>query len=124
MMTEFLDPLDVRIHNDKPKSRELIHEFRYRSDILGDIVVPAGFRTDFASIPWIFRPAFPTNYFSHAATIHDYLYRELRPGQRVSDNVFYEACIASGRSKSLSRTAWSALRLVGRIAYKRDGGLK
>jgi len=119
-MAEFINALEVRIHNRAPKSRELIQDFQYRSDILGLITVPAGFYTDFASIPWLFRPVFPTNYFSHAATIHDYLYRQTRPGQKQADDVFFEACLASGRSKALSRAAWLALRIAGHMAYAED----
>lgn len=40
------------------------------------IVVPAGFKTDFASIPWGFRNLFPPiGKYSRAAVIHDFLYR-------------------------------------------------
>jgi len=121
LMAEFKTFLDVRIHNKHSKSRELLHDFIYVSDILGLIRVPKGFKTDFASIPWIFRPAFPTNYLSHAATVHDYLYRDIRPGQKIADEVFLEACLASGRSKALSHIAYRALRLAGWIAYKNNG---
>lgn len=52
-------------------------EYRVGSADSGQIiVVPAGFKTDFASIPWGFRNLFPPlGKYSRAAVVHDFLYR-------------------------------------------------
>jgi hypothetical protein len=40
----------------------------------GQITVPPGFKTDFASVPWFFRRFIPkTGKYNEAAVIHDYL---------------------------------------------------
>jgi hypothetical protein len=56
----------------------LMQELRYQPDLGAKIiVVPAGFVTDFASIPrilWSIRP--PQGFYQWAAVVHDFLYWE------------------------------------------------
>lgn len=81
----------------------LLEPLEYSSDLLGGIVsVPAGFLTDFASVPRI--PVaflFMGNQVHEAAVVHDWLYSthafEGKPITReTADQVFREACIACG----------------------------
>jgi hypothetical protein len=62
-----------------------------RETSLGKILVPAGFKTDLASVPrqvWRLYPKFGR--WTGAAIIHDWLYRERPPGVRrkQADDVF------------------------------------
>jgi hypothetical protein len=91
----------------------------------GDHVhVPAGFVTDFASIPrglWnLFPPAGP---YAPAAVIHDFLYRggalhNRRPSRRETDAVFYDAMRELGISSTKRFVIWLAVRVFGRRAYQ------
>jgi hypothetical protein len=64
----------------------------YTSDIVGMIIIPEGFITDFASIPRIFRTIHPVNgKHRKAAVVHDYLCRDEITKRKVADRVFNEA---------------------------------
>ena len=86
--------------DDDVPTWKLLEPFVYTSDLLGrDIVVPAGFITDFASVPRA-----PIVYFlagntgNRAAIVHDYLCRLWKEGnfdRRLADDVFEEALKAS-----------------------------
>jgi len=119
-MSKFETFLDVRIHKNKSSNRELLHDFIYVSNILSLIRVPKGFKTDFASIPNIFRPFFPINYFAYAATIHDYLYRDMEISRKMADDIFLEAALISVKNKFLAKLAYRALRIGGQRAYNRS----
>lgn len=70
----FLDELDLRwIDGERPY--QLMSEYGYDSDILGYVlIVPVGYKTDFASIPRIFwRILPPHGPYVPAAVVHDYL---------------------------------------------------
>lgn len=100
--------------------------FDYHTDV--DLVhvvhVPAGFVTDFASVPralWnIFSPA---GSYGRAAVVHDYLYRT--PGiatKAEADAIFREAMEASGTGWWTRHTLYLAVHWFGGSSYK--GGLK
>ncbi len=67
--------------------------FRYAGpDITIDGVVPAGFQTDFASVPRFFwRVLPPTGEYGIAAVIHDWLYQSKSVSKREADLVFLAA---------------------------------
>lgn len=74
----------------------LVYPLAYESDRIGSFVVPAGFKTDFASIPrvlWNLLP--PVGRYDAAAVLHDYLYQ--RPSgapkvtRSIADHVLLEA---------------------------------
>ena len=78
--------------------------------------VPAGFRTDGASIPrllWrcIGHP-FRTAYVE-AAVVHDYLYSTQLPTRRYCDAVFHEAMLESGCSAGQAWAMWFGVRVGG-----------
>lgn len=51
---------------------------------LWGLVAPAGFRTDFASVPKLAQLVYPpTGYYGHAAVLHDLLCVALHAGQRT-----------------------------------------
>jgi hypothetical protein len=92
-------PLTISI-NDKDRERDglttavLINSFGYQdTEAKLDIVVPAGFLTDFASIPgWARAIVSPFGRHAKAAVLHDWLYAIGEPGRKdVADHVFDHA---------------------------------
>ena len=82
--------------SDESGAFVLVSDLIYHSDMLGrDIVIPAGFITDFASIPWILHSIVQVNgKHRRAAVVHDYLcFHRDSEGitQREADYVFQEA---------------------------------
>ncbi len=99
----------------------LLSGFTYSTTIgdLGTIIVPAGFVTDFASVPrglWNLFP--PTGTYGKAAVIHDALYRMSGVRRDIADQVFLEAMGCLGVSWLTRHTIYSAVRTFGRGAYK------
>ena len=99
-MSEFTAALVVSPF-DNGKTWAIYKEFSYHVGELdsgGDvIVVPVGFETDFASVPWGFRFLIPRwGKYGKAAVIHDYLYSTQEYGdkkhrRRRADEIFREA---------------------------------
>lgn len=97
------------------------------------IRVPAGFVTDFASIPralWVVLP--PTGKYGKAAVVHDYLYVmggiipcELEKHQPYkftkaeADRIFYEAMGVLGVNNFIRWTMWKAVSAFGKGAFIR-----
>lgn len=95
----------------------LLSTFRYDSAVAqARIVVPAGFVTDFASVPRL-----PIAFLlfgdmaQAAAVIHDWLYTTGLFAKAIADSVFYEAMRASGIG------FWRARVMYWGVAY--GGGL-
>jgi hypothetical protein len=85
--------------------------------ILGH-AVPAGTKTDFASIPrilWVFLP--PWGKYGPAAILHDYLY-STGYSRIASDTLFYALMKVGGVSKSLRFIMYWAVRLFGQSHWK------
>lgn len=91
----------------------LVYESRY-----GVIVVPVDYPTDLASVPrfaWrIVRPDHPTA--RRAAVVHDYIYTDLTQVflKRHADQIFYDALLEDGTSKTLAYLMWLAVRVGGK----------
>lgn len=109
MTPEFLSPLVVRVIDDAQS--ELVKPLVYRSAHLARVVtVPAGFRTDFASVPrapfayWLTGGAARL-----ASVVHDYLL--VQGFQRATaDAVFLEAMRASAVPWWRRVLMWSGVR--------------
>ena len=75
-MSRFLTPLQVEVLDDGRHYRVIV-PFEFASEVVEAIIrIPAGFITDFASIPrvlWALIP--PTGRYSKAAVVHDMLYQ-------------------------------------------------
>lgn len=99
----------------------LLRGFSYRTrDARGGeiVAVPAGFVTDFASVPWGFwnlEP--PLGDAGKAAVVHDYLYATKGLGGRCSraqaDAIFREALADLGVSLWKRDLLWAAVRVGG-----------
>jgi hypothetical protein len=129
-MSEFLTDLDCRLKDDDCVW-VLDSPLKYQSDSLGLITVPAGFETDFASVPRM--PIIYSMYGDRAhreAVIHDLLYRkdaatcvEFKEGldKNVTldqaNNVFYEAMKCRGKSWIVRHGMYWGVCAGGRFSY-------
>ena len=118
-MAKFLTDLDGRCIDDG--CWLLLSPLVYQSDIVGRIVVPAGFCTDFASVP---RVPFIYELFGdrahHESVIHDYLYRiDSIPEATYSqaNDVFFEAMEVRGKGTVVRYGMWYGVCLGGWGAY-------
>jgi len=83
------------------------------------ITIPAGFLTDFASIPRFFwRLLPPTGPYGEPAVLHDYLYRMHRVSRLEADDLFLEAMARTRVSRPIRTVLYWAVRLFGRHAYE------
>ena len=100
---------------------KVLNGFSYTTLVgqLGTITVPAGFITDFASIPrglWNLFP--PTGKYGKAAVIHDYLYRNTVVDRLQCDQVFLEAMECLEVNWFARRIMYRAVRIFGGQARK------
>jgi hypothetical protein len=121
-------PLVVAIL-DGPDEREgrttaiLAEGFAYRHPASGgELKVPEGFITDFASIPRLVRGLFPSfGRHAKAAVLHDWLYLVGEPGKRAfADRIFLDAMEELGVSGFRRKSMYAAVRAAGGDGYKRE----
>ena len=119
----FPHSLDLRKHEGGFWS--LIKPFTYRSDLLGEIVVPEGFITDLASVPWFARWYVSRDgNHTRAAVVHDYLYAPASEAsfpdtsRRTADRVFLEAMRVCGLRPTLALVLYSAVRIGGGLSFR------
>ena len=86
------------------------------------IEVPAGFVTDFATVPRVFWFVIPPwGRYGKAAVLHDYLYAQQRSSRKRCDRIFKHAM------KILSVPRWkvfliyNSVKLFGWISYNKKG---
>jgi hypothetical protein len=121
-MSSFTTPLELEYIDGF--NWKVTAEFAFESEIAKRTIhVPAGFVTDFASIPrflWNLLP--PTGQYGKAAVVHDYCYRTLGfVTKSIADQVFREGMIVLGVPSWKINTIYYAVKFFGRRAYK--GGL-
>lgn len=97
-MSQFTTPLRTELIDELDDIHELLAPLVYESNLLGTVTVPAGFRTDFASVP---RMVGAYLMFGgkgkRAAVIHDWAYSGgLNVDRETADLIFREALQASG----------------------------
>lgn len=94
-MSTFTTPLQVEVGNKGRRKFKLISSFKYHvgtypSDKI--LIVPIGFKTDFASIPRIVWPIVsPFDEYAKAAVLHDWMYYKGMYSRKKSDEIFNEA---------------------------------
>ena len=97
----------------------LLRDLEYHSELLGEtIVVPAGFDTDFASVPrlplaWLL----VGGKADEAAVVHDMLYSTQRYPRATADAVFQEAIQVLGYSGLTSTLMYTGVRAGGWFAW-------
>lgn len=115
----FLSPLDCTLVDDRDGIWRLDSPLVFHSEIaIGTIEVPAGFTTDFASVPRV--PLIYVLYADRnrkAATLHDYLYRNRVFDRATCDAIFREAMRADGESCMIAWAMWAGVRLGGGFFY-------
>lgn len=83
------------------------------------ITVPAGFITDFASVPRVFWSVFPRwGKYGNASVVHDYLYFTKDRSRKEADYIFYEGMIVSNTNKIVAKIMYYAVRFFGQKAYR------
>ena len=128
VLREFLGPLRVE---ERPDGRtwRLLEELRYRTPRGALVTVPAGFITDFASIPRIFWPLVPPlGRYNRATVLHDWLYRQAqmptaqggwRAVDRVeADRLLREAMVEGGVPWLTRWLIYLGVRLGGWIVWR------
>lgn len=117
--SRFISSLQVKRASDgEPGAWELTAPLVYQSTLLRTwLVVPVGFRTDFASVPRVpFAYLLFGNVADEAAVLHDYVYTNNVSGisREKADLLFLEACDVMGTPAWKSRPMWAAVRLFGK----------
>jgi len=119
-VSSFTTPLHLEPLEDGRRWR-LVSEFVYA---VGDensawrITVPAGFVTDFASVPRVFWGLMPPwDQYGKAAVLHDYLYSTGSVSRLVADAVFLEAMAVLCVPRWKRVAIYSAVRWFGGLAY-------
>lgn len=112
-MSAFLTDLDVDERGDN--DAVLLSPLVYQSDRLGRIItVPAGFETDYASVPRLpFAYLFFGGIAKKAATLHDYLYRTGLVSRADADATFKEAMLVSDVSGWRAWPMYAGVRAFG-----------
>jgi hypothetical protein len=100
-MSRFSSSLEVELieddSNDGRGTWRLTAPLVYESDLAGTITVPAGFVTDFASVPRVPVAFWLTGDTAHdAAVVHDYLYSTGELPREKADAVLLEAMAVTG----------------------------
>ena len=121
-------PAEVKAAGSAVQLYEVTQPFSYESDKFGKtITVPAGFKTDFASIPraaWGFLdPEDPI--IAWPSVIHDYLYTckgKLPDGTKYNrekaDSVLREAMEACGAASLIRQSVYQAVKAFGGAHWK------
>lgn len=112
------EDLDVRWIDGR--QWRLLVEFDFASAVLERLIrVPAGFETDFASVPRLLWPILdPTGPYGKAAVLHDWLYRTRGLATRdQADRVFLEAMEALGVGWWTRTIMYRGVRVGGGRSY-------
>jgi hypothetical protein len=126
-MSLFTKPLIVTPFSDG-KTWRLTQDFGFAigsEDSEKTVDVPAGFATDFASVPcilWIVLPKWGK--YGNAAVIHDYLYYEQSTSRLTADNIFLEGMMVLDVPRWKRYCLYSGVRIGGWWAWWVNGRKK
>ena len=119
-MSNFKTPLVVSPLPDG-KHWKLHTTFVYRSG--QDFVIPAGFVTDFASVPWPFWSFIrPWGRWGKAAVLHDWLYQNHQAvwiSRKGADRMFLEAMVVLEVAPWRRRLMYWGVRAFGWLAWRK-----
>ena len=118
----FLTSLHVRLDDDTANDGRgewvLEKELAYRAKDGSLIVVPPGFKTDFASVPRAPLVFMVAGCRAHrASVIHDYLLRLALCGRRQADDIYREAMAATGIPAAIADMIHIAVRSYSDTLY-------
>jgi hypothetical protein len=93
----------------------------YQSDVLGRALsVPAGFKTDLASIPQVFwRVLPPVGKYDAAAVVHDFLYQHNGVTRAQADATLSEAMAVLGTPSWQRAIIYAGVRVGGWVVWNR-----
>lgn len=84
-----------------------------------ELLVPAGFRTDLASVPlWLLWFISPWGNHQRAAVFHDVAYREQKTSRIKADAEFYEMMTRDGVPSFKAYLMYLAVRMCGWAAWE------
>ena len=122
-------PLEVEINSEGPGAGRLARLLRpYRLHValkeknlwVGYLNLPAGFKTDFASVPrafWRILP--PWGEYMLATVAHDFMYADGRWGRKAADRVFLHMMKRLGVEPWKRRVMYLAVRWFGGVAWNK-----
>ncbi len=85
-----------------------------------DIIVPAGFQTDLASIPRAFRSITPqVGHHIPIAIVHDFLYRHVSVSREVADAIFLAGMKHLGVYGLRRQAMYRSVRAFGWVSYNK-----
>lgn len=117
-MAKFATDLVVKALDDK--TWRLTEDLVYQSDILGVIVVPAYYITDFSSVPRLpFAYLLAGDTAHEAAVVHDYLYQAQPCTKSQADRVFREAMGVTGIVAWRKNLMYTAVSLGGWFTWNK-----
>lgn len=121
-MNQFIGTLDVRLlQDDKSGLWELLAPFGYASESSGvRLTVPAGFKTDFCSVPRL--PLIYEllgNTARRAGVIHDYIYQTRLLTRLAGDRLLREMITVCGLTQAEAHQFYLAVRIGGSSHYGR-----
>jgi hypothetical protein len=117
----FIGELDTRLIDEKKDHHKLLAPFGFYSSLLGEtITVPAGFVSDFASVPrivgaWLLYGGKG----KRASVLHDWLYSTQMVSRSVADAIFEEALKASDYAAWEVSGMYAGVRLGGWVAWNK-----
>lgn len=116
-MNRFPNPLQTELQPDR-KTWRLLAPFSYLDPDHGLIEVPAGFTTDFASVPRLPLTFALLGSYGHAAAVmHDCLYRSRQLPRKDADRVFLNALRSSGIARWRAWLMFAGARIGGAHRY-------
>jgi hypothetical protein len=106
-----------------PRRWELAAPFTYGHPLLpmGAVTVPAGFVTDYASVPrWLPLTWMLVGDTAHeAAVVHDYVYRTGIVSRAVADHLLHDAALEAGEPRWRAVLLYGGVRVGGWVAWRR-----
>lgn len=90
----------------------LLAEFRYLSDVVGLIVVPAGYVTDLCSQPQL-TMSLLGECAQEPSVPHDFIYSTRCRSRLAADLMLYEACIVTGVRRWMATLIFLGVRIGG-----------
>lgn len=92
----------------------------YSARLATTITVPAGFVTDFASIPWLVQWLIPKEgRYNRAAVVHDWLYTTGEYPRDMADYVLSEAMAAASVDPDRAEVIYAGVRVGGWYAWRK-----
>jgi len=95
----------------------LLEPLIYITDSGKEIEVPAGYITDFATIPRFLWWALPPDHYSYikSSVVHDYALTNLPElSKKICDDIFREAMLSEGAPKLRAKVMYLSVKYLGR----------